>query len=180
MPTMLSHPAVPLAIGMGLGARAIPPRLLAAGVVASVLPDIDVVGFDFGVPYYAALGHRGLTHSPVFAAIVALFGVALAQTFGTSRLKTFWFLFVAAASHGLLDAFTNGGLGVAFLWPWSDERFFAPVRLIEVSPIGLSRFVSARGITVLYSELQWVWLPCMMLGALLAFARRHLEIYARR
>jgi inner membrane protein len=180
MPTILSHPAVPLAIGVGLGTRAIPPRLLAAGVVASILPDIDVAGFDFGVPYHAVLGHRGLTHSPAFAAIVALFGAALAQTFAASRLKTFWFLFAVTASHGLLDAFTNGGLGIAFLWPWSNERFFAPAQLIEVSPIGLSRFVSERGITVLYSELQWVWLPCALLGVVLAFARRRVETHARR
>lgn len=171
MPTILSHPAVPLAIGFGLGARAIPPRLLAAGVVASMLPDIDVVGFAYHVPYGSALGHRGFAHSPAFAAVIALLAAAAARAFAVDRLKAFWFIFIATASHGLLDAFTNGGLGVAFLWPLSDARMFAPVRVIEVSPIGLTRLLSGRGLTVLYSESLWVWAPCVLLGATLARLR---------
>jgi inner membrane protein len=171
MPTILTHPAVPLAIGMGLGGRVIPPHLLAAGIVTSILPDIDVVGFNFDISYAAAYGHRGLTHSPLVAAAVALCGAAVARTFGARPATTFWFLFIAMASHGVLDACTNGGLGIAFLWPWSDERFFAPFRVIQVSPIGLTRFVSGRGLDVLLSELQWVWLPCAVLGAALAAAR---------
>jgi inner membrane protein len=173
VPTILTHPAVPLAVGLGLGTRVIPPRLLAAGVVASILPDIDVIGFDFNVSYAAAYGHRGLTHSPLVAAVVALGGAALgARTLHTRPSTVFWFLFIAMASHGVLDACTNGGLGIAFLWPWSEARFFAPFRVIQVAPIGLSRFMSDRGIQVLASELQWVWLPCAVLGAAIAIARR--------
>lgn len=158
---------------MGLGTRTIPPRLLAAGVVASMLPDIDVIGFDFNISYAAAYGHRGLTHSPFVAAAVALYGAFLGtRAFHARPATVFWFLFIAMASHGALDACTNGGLGVAFLWPWSDARFFAPFRVIQVSPIGLSRFVSERGIQVLSSELQWVWLPCAALGGAIAIARR--------
>ena len=58
MPTVLSHAAVPLALGVGLGSRIVPPRLLAAGVLASALPDLDVIAFSWGVPYGSALGHR--------------------------------------------------------------------------------------------------------------------------
>lgn len=43
MPSILSHPAVPLALGLALGPRVIPRRLLLAGVVASILPDLDVL-----------------------------------------------------------------------------------------------------------------------------------------
>ena len=86
------------------------------------------------------------------------------------------FLFVAIASHGALDACPNGGLGVAFLrpWPWSRERFFAPeaLRVIEVSPIGLTRFLSARGVVVLESELRWIWLPALAVSLMLIGARR--------
>ena len=83
------------------------------------------------------------------------------------------FLFVSMASHGVLDAFTDGGLGVAFLWPWSAERFFAPApwRVIEVSPIGLTAFLSRAG-DVLASEARWVGLPALLLGLGLAGVRR--------
>lgn len=172
MPTALTHPAVPLAIGLGLGRRIVSGRLLAAGAVASLLPDADVVGFRLGIPYAAELGHRGFSHSLLLAAGCALVGAALHRPLRARALTAFSFLFVAMASHGLLDAFTNGGLGVALLWPWSDARHFAPVRPIEVAPFAISRLLSPRGATVLASELVWVWGPSAVLGLALAAARR--------
>ncbi|MBW5450297.1 metal-dependent hydrolase, partial [Pseudomonas aeruginosa] len=80
---------------------------------------------------------------------------------------------LATASHSLLDAMTNGGLGVAWFWPWSDARYFMPFHPIAVSPIGLSRFLSERGLLVLQSEARWVWLPCLLL-ALAGMALRFL------
>lgn len=171
MPTALSHPAVPLALGLGLGGRAVPPRLLAAGIVASVLPDLDVIAFYFGIPYSADLGHRGFSHSLFFAALVALAGAAGRRVLGAGFAQAFVFLFVATASHGVLDALTQGGLGVAFLWPVTGERFFAPVRMIEVSPLGVAWLFSSRGATVLLSELQWIWLPSGLLTLVLAGLR---------
>jgi inner membrane protein len=74
-------------------------------------------------------------------------------------------------SHGLLDAMTDGGLGVAFFAPFHNERFFFPWTPIRVSPIGAG-FFSARGLTTLKSELLWVWLPCVVAATLGRFARR--------
>jgi inner membrane protein len=72
----------------------------------------------------------------------------------------------------LLDALTNGGLGVALAWPFDDKRFFFPWRPIEVSPIGAG-FFSARGLAVIGSELLRVVLPTAILAtALLAWRRR--------
>ena len=73
---------------------------------------------------------------------------------------------LSAISHALLDAMTNGGLGVAMFWPWSAQRFFLPWHPIEASPLRLSRLLSGRAWAVLYSELRWIWLPCF--GAMLA------------
>src|SRR5262249_47834753 len=144
VPTVFSHPAVPLALGGGLGRDLVPRRLLLAGVVASALPDLDVLTFRLGVPYSAHLGHRRFSHSLFVAALVAVAGALAHRALEASFGRAFVFLFVATASHGALDAFTNGGLGIAFLWPWSGARYFAPaaLRVIEVSPIGLSRFLS--------------------------------------
>ena len=174
MPTVFSHPAVPLALGAGLGAEVVPRRLMLAGALVSALPDLDVVTSHWGIPYSASLGHRGFSHSLLAAAVVALVGAAAAPALRAGLARAFVFLFVAIASHGALDACTNGGLGVAFLWPWSEQRFFAPegLRVIEVSPIGLGPFLSARGAAVLESEVRWIWLPALALGLILFGARR--------
>lgn len=51
MPTVITHAAVPLCLGLGLGTNVIPPRLLFAGIVLAMLPDADVLAFKFGVAY---------------------------------------------------------------------------------------------------------------------------------
>ncbi len=50
--------------------------------------------------------------------------------------KVWLFLFVATISHGILDALTDGGLGVAFFAPFVNTRYFFPWTPIKVSPIG--------------------------------------------
>lgn len=138
-------------------------------------PDLDVLAFRFGLPYEHPLGHRGLSHSVPFAAAVA--GVLTFSLFpyrrpDFSRLRAFFFLFLATASHGILDAFTNGGLGVALLSPFDCTRYFAPFRPIEVSPFSLRAFFTARGLSIVASELRWVWLPFLFLGIVLLAYRR--------
>jgi inner membrane protein len=171
VPSIFSHPAVPLAIGLALGSPIISPRLLLAGVIASILPDFDVITFEFDVGYSSAFGHRGITHSLSFALALALAAALFASNLRSTRQSAFWFVLVAAASHGLLDMLTNGGRGVAWLWPFSDDQLFFPVRVIEVSPIGF-RFLSGRGLQVLQSEFLWVWLPCITVCLVLYFVRR--------
>jgi inner membrane protein len=173
MPTIISHAAVPLALAFGLGREVVPRRLVQVGVVVSILPDLDVLAFGLGIPYEDALGHRGFTHSLVFAAFVALAVASMFRILRTSFGRAFWFVFLATASHGLLDSFTNGGLGVAFLWPFTAERYFAPLQMIQVSPIGRA-FFSEYGTRVLLSELVWVWVPCALVAALLCVVRKSL------
>ncbi len=179
MPTALTHTAVPLAVRLGLGG-AVPARLLAAGIVASMLPDVDVIAFRLGIPYSAELGHRGFTHSLVFALILAIVGGLGHRLLHARFAPAAGFLFLAVASHALLDALTNGGLGVALLWPFSSERFFAPFRPIQVAPISVRRLLSPRGLAVLASELEYVWLPCALVGALLASGRLRRREHATR
>jgi inner membrane protein len=171
MPTILTHAAVPLAIGLGLGRRRISPRLLVAGIVASMLPDADVLAFHLGIPYADAFGHRGATHSLAFALTLGLFALLAARRLQSNRGAAFCFVSVSALSHGLLDMFTNGGHGVALWWPVSHERLFFPWRVIEVSPLSLHRILSERGIAVMQSELLWVWLPAVTLCCVLLWRR---------
>jgi len=172
MPTILAHAAVPLALRLGLGGKAVPARLLACGAIASMLPDLDVFGMRLGVWYGSDYGHRGVTHSLLFAAVLALAGACFHRRLRSGFVAAFLFLFAAMASHGLLDTFTNGGSGVELLWPLARERYFAPVRPIEVSPLGLGLFFSPRGPQVLKSEVIWVWLPAFAAGLALLAARR--------
>lgn len=173
MPTIISHPAVPLALALGLGRRVVPERLLLAGIAASVVPDLDVVAFRLDISHAADLGHRGLSHSLLFAVFVALVAACAFRALRTTSTRAFWFVLVATASHGILDSLTNGGLGVALFWPWSGERYFAPIRVIEVSPLSIQRFLSERGARVLLSELFWVWAPCTLVAGLLLAVRKN-------
>ena len=151
----------------------IPPRLLIAGVVASMLPDIDVIAFALHIPYDSAFGHRGATHSLLFALLVAVIAALLSGRLNSNRWQAAAWMFVCAISHPLMDAMTSGGLGVAIAWPWSDARWFAPWRPIAVSPIGAG-FFSARGATVLGSELRWVVLPLALVALPWMAIRKHL------
>ncbi|MEP6907458.1 MAG: metal-dependent hydrolase [Pseudoxanthomonas sp.] len=158
MPSIMTHAAVPLAMYCAAERGRISPRLLGVGVLAAILPDFDVAAFALGIPYADAFGHRGASHSLLFAAVLALLGAALHRPLRSRPLQVAAWVFVCAASHPLLDAMTSGGLGVALLWPWSEQRFFMPWRPILVSPFA-NGFFSARGMATLLSELRWVWLP---------------------
>lgn len=173
MATPLSHLAVPLALALALGGDIVPPGLMRLALVCAVLPDIDALGLWLGIPYEHPFGHRGFTHSLPFAVALAGAGTLLAPAPAAEPMTVFGVLLVSAASHGLIDAMTNGGLGIAFFSPFSNRRSFLPWRVIEVSPLRPSALVSRRGFEVLRSEMRWVWLPCLAL-ALLGVALRGL------
>ena len=146
-----------------------------AGALCSVVPDLDVLGFRLGIHYGDFWGHRGFTHSLLFAALLAASVSILAFRClpGTGLLWIWGYLFLVTASHGLLDAMTDGGLGVAFFSPFSNDRYFLPWKPIRVSPIGVGRFFTERGWTVLQSELLWIWLPSTLLAGLVVEATPH-------
>ena len=161
MPTIFTHAVVPLALAAAAGRGVISPRLALAGAVFAVLPDADVIGFKFGIDYADEWGHRGATHSLVFAGLCA---GALALVWKEARsLVGFAFLALSMMSHGLLDTLTDGGLGAALWWPFDNARIFASDTPVRVSPIGAG-FFSSRGIETLMSELRWIWLPCLALA----------------
>lgn len=146
-----------------------------------MLPDLDVLGVDLGLEYGHVLGHRGVTHSFAFALLVgALMAWALGR--GASRpgrLPLAVHFTLVTASHGLLDALVDEGLGVALLAPFSAERYFFPWTPLEVSPIGGHGFFTApevrgglRWVEVLWSEVVWVWLPAAIAATVASWWRR--------
>jgi len=159
MPTIVTHAAVPLCLGLGLGSQIIPPRLLLVGVAIAMLPDVDVLAFKLGVAYGHVFGHRGFTHSLLFAFALPTLAMLFHRQLKASVATVWSFLLVSLLSHSMLDSLTTGGKGVGWLWPWRDERFFAPWQVIRVAPFKLEAYLTARGEAVILSGLYWVWLP---------------------
>jgi inner membrane protein len=173
MPTIVTHGLVAVLLGRSFAAGRMPARFWILSVLCSILPDADVLGFRLGISYEDMLGHRGLSHSLVFALVLSLIVAFLVLRLpkGRTRLLLFSYFFVVTTSHGILDAMTDGGLGIAFFAPFNDTRYFFPFRPIEVSPIGLS-FFSARGLDVIWSEFLWVSLPAAVIAGALILSRK--------
>ena len=185
MPTIMTHSIVAVSAGFVFGGAALPKRFWVLGIIAAVLPDADVIGYQyFYIPYGHILGHRGFFHSPCFAALFSVVTVSL--FFRQERIlsRRWWaytvFFFAVSAGHGLLDGMTDGGRGVALLAPLSNERYFLPWTPIEVSPLGVRAFFSQRGLTVMKSEMLWVWLPAATLVILWWMMRRIYSKYSIR
>lgn len=174
MPTIITHGIAAAALGTTFPKRAVPDRLIVAGVVCAIAPDVDVFAADFGCQYGDLLDHRGVTHSIVFAAFVAsvaFFSVRKSLSSPKSGALAWIYLFLATVSHGLLDALTDkNGLGIPFFWPFDSTRYFFPFTPIAMSPIGTS-FFSERGLVVLLSEVRWVWIPSAVVTAIGLSAR---------
>jgi len=168
VPTIFSHAIAATAVGQGWRRR-LPRRFWMWTAMCAMLPDVDVIAFSFGIPYDAMLGHRGITHSMAFAALVGAVAAWRpptpdAQPATPNRLSLFLWFSAVTASHGLLDALTNGGRGIAFFAPFSGDRYFFPWRPIQVSPIGVG-FFSPRGLRALASEAVWIWVPSAIIAA---------------
>lgn len=144
--------------------------VLVIAIISAILPDIDVLAFYFGIPYAHPFGHRGFTHSIVFA---LLWAFSLSFMFKKKeRLIYGLVLFLSTVSHGVLDAFTTGGKGIGFFIPFSYERYFFPLQVIKVSPIGIGKFFSEWGKQVIINELKYIAAPCCLVLLFLHFLKR--------
>lgn len=177
MPTIFSHAIFAVLSGKAGLNKSVSYWFWLLTVVCAVIPDADVIGFSFGIPYGSMFGHRGFTHSIIFAVLFGSLIAFITHKFlntNISYLKLLSFFAFATFSHPFLDMLTNGGSGVALFAPLSNERFFFPFRPIEVSPIGM-RFFSERGLNVIFSEIIRVWLPALMIFLIAKPARRYLK-----
>ena len=163
MASALGHALAAITIGTTCPQRMSNLKFWLVAIVCSILPDADVISFALGIPYEAFWGHRGFTHSLLFALIIGVLATALFFRKNQSTVRRIGytlFFTLSTASHSLLDAMTSGGLGVAVFSPWDNARYFLPWRPIKVSPIGVSNFFSEWGKKVIISELLWIGVPC--------------------
>lgn len=77
-------------------------------------------------------------------------------------MRGFLACFLVLASHGLLDMLTDGGMGIAVFWPWSDERHFFAWHPLPVAPIGF-RILSPWGVRFMLTELLYFF-PFLMIS----------------
>ena len=163
MATIFTHPIPALAVAAACGSTYIPPRLAAAMLIASVLPDIDMIGYALGFRHPSPFAHRGFTHSLVFALAVGLLALAAAPRMKTKRVIAFFAVFLAILSHSLLDAL-GGWYGVPFFWPFDEARYALPWPSFISSWLNwwspqriFSTWWSDRFVRI---ELLTVWTPC--------------------
>ena len=162
MPTIMSHAVVGLALGT---LTSFPHRRRAFWLVSAVLPvlpDVDVFGRALGISFYSTWGHRGVSHSFAAAAVIgAVAAWLLHRRLGARPAPLAVYFATITASHGVLDALTDGGPGVAFFAPFDGTRYFFPWRPIPVSPLA-ANFFSEWGWRVFTSELALIWLPAAL------------------
>jgi len=145
MPTPFAHVWAAVAISPFFTNKSNVTKLLFLGALCSIIPDADVIAFDFGIPYEHLFGHRGFTHSISFSVLFSLFILFLfyRDSFTNRKiwLSLFIYFFLCTVSHSLFDAMTNGGK--------------------KVAPLSLDGLMSDWGRKVLISEFKVVWLPCI-------------------
>ena len=163
MPSAITHAIVGLSSSIAVSKGLPPSRFVFLSAICVMLPDLDVLAFRFGVPYGDFWGHRGFFHSLCFAFVL---GFIIATLFFRregfiSKSFAFYCLYfsIVTSTHGILDAFTNGGLGIALLSPFDNTRYFFWTTPITVSPLSVSAFMSSKGVAILKNEIGWVWLP---------------------
>jgi len=152
-------------------------RFWTLAIGSAILPDVDVIGFAIGIDYGEMLGHRGFSHSILFALLWSLLIISFefrgVPKYGSQWWRLFGFFFLVTISHGVLDAMTDGGLGVAFFAPFDRGRYFFAWRPIAVSPIGVGSFFSHWGAAVLLNEIQYVWAPLSLIWFIASILRRN-------
>lgn len=162
MASIFGHALAAFVLGKGFSKTIVNWKFILLGIICAIIPDADVIGFSFGIKYESFWGHRGFSHSLLFALILGVLITVIFYSrifFSKKGVILILYFTICTASHAVLDALTTGGLGVAFLSPFDTTRYFFPWRPIKVSPIGVARFFSDRGIKVVLSELIWIGIP---------------------
>ena len=163
MASVFGHAIAAFGLGKIFTKKVMNRKVFTLGIISSMLPDLDVIAFSFGISWDSMWSHRGFTHS-IFAAMI--WSIILLLIFhrkdqNKPKLMVGSYYFLATISHGILDAMTNGGNGIAFFAPFSVERYFLPWEIIQVSPLGVRNFFSKWGMEVLQSEFIAIGLPSL-------------------
>lgn len=174
MPSLLGHAVAGLALNATLAGDRPPRRTWGLAVACALAPDLDWFTAFLHLPMRHALTHRGATHSLLAAGLIASLAMLLGLRPHWRRPRIWLCMFAAAFSHGLLDACTLGGVGVAAFHPFSPARYVCLWQPIRVSPIPMSAGLMARFLAALWTEAVWIGLPALFLTTASRAARMRL------
>ena len=184
MPSIISHIVTGTSLGYSLYPDEKKFKFYIFAILLSIIPDFDVIMFRIGIPYAHPMGHRGFFHSFLFAAIIGIFFAYIFFSRNEARAKKYTmisFVFILIGfMHCLLDAMTNGGLGIGLFIPFSYQRYFLPWKPIEVSPIRISDFFSNWGLRVLKNEFIFLIIPSIILVSSSRIIRFLLQYYRKK
>jgi inner membrane protein len=177
--SLFAHAALPLLASRALALpKSHERRALLAGVLCGCLPDLDVVTYALEIRANEPLGHRGLFHSLlasiVLAAVATWFVGRGLDRRGPEHRRVFFFLLFSAASHGVLDALTQGEVGVALFAPFSPVRVASPWKLLPACPVGLTEYLGYFGLLTLANEVLYAAAPVALAVSLVRSRRPEL------
>lgn len=164
MPTAVTHAFAALALGRtAISTRAGWP-FWGASLACSLLPDLDVGLFFYGVSYASRFGHRGVIHGIPFAVAA---GVLVGWLMWRRRwLPVGWGWWVGGLYftallllHSFLDALTAAEIGLAWWSPFSATRYHFPWQPIPIAPFYPDEYLSREGWRVIRTEALYMWLP---------------------
>ena len=130
MATIYTHAVVGVGLSRLCAGRPMPWTYWGLAALLPVVPDLDVFST---YAYGSLLGHRGITHSLLFALLLSgIAAIATARWFRVHWWSLMILFFLIVASHGLLDAMTKGGENIPFFWPLGGRygnwgRFLFPI-----------------------------------------------------
>jgi inner membrane protein len=92
------------------------------GVLAGMLPDVDVLIRQAGNPMLGLGFHRHFTHALVFVPFGAFFVAGILRLFlkNLPFRRIYFYSFLGLLTHGILDSLTN--YGTHWLWPFTGRR----------------------------------------------------------
>lgn len=163
MPSVIGHTIAGVSVGYALSPGNRGALYWPAVIALSIIPDIDVIAFRFGVPYAHPLDHRGFFHSLAFAVAMAIM-IAMIISWDEplkERVRVCGVLSAVAVLHPLLDMLTNGGLGIGIFIPFDMHRYLFPWRPIIASPLGIQSFFGPSGARVIADECAFIALPSL-------------------
>jgi inner membrane protein len=139
------------------------------------VPDFDYAWNLHSFQDESWLAHRGLTHTPLFAAGFAatLVWIAFRSADRGTRTRAWIALFLATASHGVFDAMSAYGRGIPFFFPFSSTRHHLPWQPIRAGPHG-DGLVSVL-LRSIRTELLVIWIPGLILLGLTALRRQRFK-----
>jgi inner membrane protein len=140
----------------------------AAGFVAALLADLDVLLSDASDPLYQLEFHRQFSHSLLFVPLGALLATTLLGWWPGRQMgwrKLYLACLAGYASAGLLDACTS--YGTQLLWPFSDTRFaWNLVAVVDpVITLGLLGLL----LLSLRRPARWAVLPLLWMALMLSY-----------